>query len=335
MTPRPLFAGQMLAIVAAVSFGLSGPFIKPVLESGWTPAAAVTVRALIGGLVLAPFAAMSVRGKWRVLWDSRWRILGMAGIGVAGTQLLYFAAVQRIPVGTAILIEYLAPLLLVAIAWIATRRTPRAVVLGGSVIALAGLLMVISPDGSTRLDILGLIFAVGAMVGCAMYYLIAARPPRGLPSVALAASGLLIGAVLLGAAGLAGVLPFRFSTENVMLLGTSRPWWVPMLVVGVLATALAYAASVMATERLGSRLASFLGLLEVAAAAVVAWILLGESLTVFQIAGGVLILLGIGCVRSDRSEELAGQLDIGEPEVEGGTITSAPRRAKAADPAGL
>ena len=86
-------------MVAAASFGLSGAFIKPLLESGWSPGAAVTVRALTGGVLLAPMAVYSLRGNWSALWRGRWRVLGMALIGVAGCQLVYFAAIQRIPSG--------------------------------------------------------------------------------------------------------------------------------------------------------------------------------------------------------------------------------------------
>ena len=55
---------------------------------------------------------------------------------------------------------------------------------------------------------------------------------------------------------------------------------------------------------LGSRLASFVGLLEVAAAGLWAWMLLGENLSMLQFFGGGLILLGIGFVHSDRSGPL-------------------------------
>jgi len=60
---------------------------------------------------------------------------------------------------------------------------------------------------------------------------------------------------------------------------------------------------------LGSRLASFAGLLEVVAAALYAWLLLGEALTLLQLLGGALILVGIGLVRSDTS---ATELEAGE-----------------------
>jgi drug/metabolite transporter (DMT)-like permease len=234
----------------------------------------------------------------------------MALIGVAGTQLVYFAAVERIPVGTAILLEYMAPLLLVLVAWARTRRLPKAVVLIGSAVAIAGLLLVVGPveGGSAAsasgggLDPLGLAFAVIAMVGCAGYYVIAARPSEGLPPVALAASGLLVGGLALAAVCATGLVPFRATFADVALFGRPTAWWVPLLVIGVFATAVAYATSIAAAELLGSRLASFAGLLEVVAATLYAWLLLGEQLGPAQLAGGALILVGIGFVRSEKKD---------------------------------
>lgn len=294
--------GLVIAVIAAATFGLSGALAKPVLESGWSPAAAVTVRVLVGGLVLAPVAVMSLRGRWAALWRARWRVFAMALIGVAGTQLAYFAAIERIPVGTAVLIEYMAPLLLVAVAWVRTRRSPKAVVLIGSVVALGGLVLVVSPGGSARIDLFGYALALAAMVGCAIYYLVAAQPSDGLPAVALAGFGLLLGGLLLGLVGLSGLVPFETSTADVAMFGTELPWWLPLLLIGIVATAIAYSTSIAASEMLGSRLASFVGLLEVVAATFYAWLLLGEQLTVPQLLGGVLILTGIAFVRSEKTD---------------------------------
>jgi drug/metabolite transporter (DMT)-like permease len=265
-------SGLVIALIAAATFGMSGAFIKPLLEAGWSPAAAVTARALIGGIVLAPFAVAQLRGSWAALWRSRWRVLAMALIGVAGTQLVYFAALQRIPVGTAILIEYMAPLLLVGFVWATSRRIPKAVVLIGSVVALVGLVLVVSPSARGSFDILG-----------------------------LASSGLIIGGGVLAFLGLIGVLPFSATFGTTRLFGASVPWWLPLAIVGILATAVAYAASITASEILGSRLASFMGLLEVVAATFYAWILLGEKLSIAQLIGGVLILGGIAFVRSEKT----------------------------------
>jgi len=296
--------GMLIAVVAAASFGLSGALIKPLLEAGWSPAAAVTVRVFIGGFVLAPFAIIALKGRWIALWYARSRILLMAIVGVSATQLVYFAAVERIPVGIAILLEYMAPLLLVAFAWVTTRRMPKAVVLIGSVVALGGLVLVVSPEGSGALDPLGIIFGASAAVGAAVYYVIAARSSEGLPAVALASAGLLIGGVLLGLVGVVGLVPFDMPMVDVAVLGYVTPWWVPLLIVGTVSTGIAYSTSIMASEMLGSRLASFVGLLEVVSAALYAWLLIGENLSVPQFIGGALILVGIGFVRSERSEEI-------------------------------
>jgi drug/metabolite transporter (DMT)-like permease len=56
-------AGLVIAVIAAATFGTSGALVKPLLEAGWSPAAAVTVRALLGGLVLLPFALVALRGN--------------------------------------------------------------------------------------------------------------------------------------------------------------------------------------------------------------------------------------------------------------------------------
>jgi drug/metabolite transporter (DMT)-like permease len=324
--------GLVIAVIAAATFGMSGAFIKPILEAGWSPAAAVTARALIGGIVLAPVAAVALRGRWSALWRARWRVLTMGFIGVAATQLVYFAALERIPVSTAILLEYMAPLLLVGFVWATSRRIPKAVVLIGSVVAVAGLVLVVSPGGHGKLDPIGLAFAGLATIGCAIYYVVAARPSDGLPPVALAAAGLLIGGVMLGLVGLVGLVPFTATFGEVRFLGNSVEWWLPLLIVGVFATAIAYAASITASEMLGSRLASFAGLLEVVAAALYAWLLLGERLSIPQLVGGVLILIGIGFVRSEKTSTSVEAGSSVDPSVEADAFVGPPSPSPSPSP---
>lgn len=313
MTRSSTFAGLTMAVIAAMSFGMSGPFVKPLLEAGWSPGAAVTVRAFVGAILLAPVAAVMLRGRWSVLWRARRRVLAMALVGVIGTQLTYFAAIERIPVGTAILVEYMAPILLVVAVWARSRRVPRGVVIIGSVFALLGLALVVSPSTEGGIDFLGLLFALAAMIAAAGYFVIAAHDD-GVPPVAMAAAGLLIGGIGLALAGLIGILPLSVTFGTVQLFGGSVEWWIPVLVVSVIGTALAYAMGITASQMLGSRLASFAGLLEVVAATFYAWLLLGEQLTVAQLIGGALILIGIGFVRSEKKGEL--QLVSLESELE-------------------
>ena len=292
--------GIVIAVLASLAFGTSGAFVKPLFEAGWSPAAAVALRALAGSILLTPFAVVALRGRWSTLWRGRWRVLGMALIGVAGCQLVYFMAVQRIPVGTAILVEYTAPVLLVLFAWARTRKMPRVVVLLGSAVAIAGLVLVIGPGALASVDLLGVSFAFLAAIGAAGYYLIAARPSEGLPGVALAWAGLFLGSLTLFAVGGLRAVPFTMVFTEVPFLGGTAPWWVPLGIVVIFATAIGYAASIIATGLLGSRLMSFIALLEVVFATMFAWLLLGETLTLSQFLGGALILAGIVLVYSER-----------------------------------
>ena len=113
---------------------------------------------------------------------------------------------------------------------------------------------------------------------------------------------------MLLAAGTIGIVPFTATTVDVVMFGSDVAWWVPLAIVGVFSTAIAYYTSIAASEMLGSRLASFVGLLEVVAATFYAWLLLGEQLGIPQLIGGVLILAGIAFVRSEKKDELDAEL---------------------------
>lgn len=297
--------GFIAAIAAALTFGISGPVLKPMMAVGWSPAAVVLMRVGIGALVLAPFTLVALRGRWAVLWRARAQVLAIGIVGVTISQLAYIAAVQRLEVGTAILVEYLAPIALVGLAWLRTRRVPHGIVIAGSLLALAGLVLVVGPGAAQTPDALGLLLALTAMAACAGYYLLAARPIPGLPGVAVAGVGLMVGTVFLLVCGLTRAVPMTWSASDVLLFGHQVVWFGPLLVAGVIASALAYVCSIAAAAILGSRLASFMGLLEVVAATGYAWLLLGEQLTALQLVGGLLILAGIGCVRAAPEQRSA------------------------------
>jgi multidrug transporter EmrE-like cation transporter len=123
---------------------------------------------------------------------------------------------------------------------------------------------------------------------------------NGLPGVTLAWSGLLLGSASLAILGALRVLPFDVVFTDVPLMQGTAPWWVPLVIVAVIGTALGYAASIIATGMLGSRLMSFVALLEVVFATMFAWLTLGEQLTLVQLAGGALILAGIVLVQSEK-----------------------------------
>lgn len=167
----------------------------------------------------------------------------------------------------------------------------------GAVIAFAGLVLMLDILTRARIDPAGILWALGAMVGAAAYFLLSAREDTGLPPIVLAAAGLLLGAVGLTAAGLVGALPMAWTLADVEYRFGAVPWFFPVLAIGLLATALAYVLGIASTRMLGSRLASFVALAEVVAAMLFGWLLLGQLSEPIQLIGGGLVLVGVVVVK--------------------------------------
>lgn len=295
--------GLTLALASAASFGLSGGFAKSLLDTGWSPGAAVTLRITGAALVLIIPALRAMHGRWHLLRREALPLLGYGGLGVVGAQLCYFQALAYLPVGVALLLEYTAPLLIVGWVWLTTRRPPgRLTVLGGAV-AMIGLVLVLDPTSATRPSPAGVLWALAAAVGAAAYFILAARGGTAtdeheqLPPIATVGLAMALGAVLVGVISATGLLPFTTQTAAVRLSGQLVPWWVAVLGMIMIATVLSYLTGLAAARRLGSQLSSFVALTEVIFAVLAAWLLVGELPSGIQVLGGAAIVAGVLVVR--------------------------------------
>ena len=289
--------GLVLAIASAASFGLSGALARGLLDAGWSAGAVVLVRIAIGALVVAPVAARALRGRWGALRSNLGLVLIFGAVPVAGTQFAYFSAVQRMDVGPALLIEYTAPAAVVVWLWLRRGERPRPLTLAGAGLAALGLVLVLDLLSGADLDPVGVLWALIAMTGAASYFVLGADQRPDLPPLALAGAGLATGALGLAALGAVGVLPMHATTDSPVYAGSAVPWWLPLLGLGVVTAGIAYCTGIAAIRRLGSRLASFVALLEVVAGVGFAWLLLDQLPGALQLAGGVLIVAGVIVVK--------------------------------------
>lgn len=290
--------GLGLAVLSAASFGLSGALARGLMDAGWSAAAAVAVRVLLAAAVLLPVAVRQLRGRWALLRRNAGLITAFGLLAVAGCQLAYFNAVAHMEVGVALLIEYTAPVAVVLWLWLRQGQRPGKLTVLGAVLGAAGLVLVLDVLSGADVSVVGIVWALAAMVGAASYFVLSAQESHGLPAVVLAAGGLLVGGIALLVAGAVGVLPFAVSAAPVAFTGFAAPWWLPVLALGLVTAALAYVSGIAATRRLGSRLASFVALGEVLAALLFAWVLLGQSPSGVQLLGGALILGGVVVVKA-------------------------------------
>jgi drug/metabolite transporter (DMT)-like permease len=167
----------------------------------------------------------------------------------------------------------------------------------GIALAVLGLVLVVGLLSGAQVSLAGMLWALGAMVGCSVYFLLSAENGRGLPPLSLAAGGLVVATVLLGLLATVGLLPMTVADAPAVYDGVRIAWWVPLLLLGLVTAAIAYTSGIAAIRRLGSRVSSFVGLTEVLAALGWAWLLLAELPSTAQLLGALLILLGVVAVK--------------------------------------
>lgn len=294
---RGVRLGLPLAIGAAFAFGMSGAWARGLIDAGWTPGAAVTARVWVAALVLLVPTVLSLRGRWAVLGKNAGMVAAYGLLAVTATQLCYFQAVAVMDVGLALLIEYTAPIAVILWLWLRRGERPSRRSVIGAAIAFVGLVLMLDIITGAEVDVAGILWALAAMVGAATYFLLSAKADTGLPPIALAGGGLLLGAIALTVAGLAGILPIAWTTDDITYRFGTVPWFVPVLAIGLVATALAYVLGIASTRMLGSRLASFVALSEVVAALLFGWLLLGQLPDLLQALGGALVLVGVVVVK--------------------------------------
>lgn len=301
--------GLLFAIGSAFAFGMSGPFAKSLMAAGWSPTGAVTARLAGGAVVMAIFATL-VRPGWIAEARRHARTVVAYGlIPIAGAQLCYYNAVAHMSVGVALLLEYTAPILVVGWLWATTGRRPGALTLAGVALAVAGIMLVLNVfTGATHVNLAGVAWGAGAAICAACYFLLSdevTADGSGLHSITLAAGSLVVGAIAVALLGVSGIMPLTFATNDAVVAGMTVPWIVPVLMLGVVATAIAYTLGISGVARLRPSFASLVGLAEVLFTVLSAWVLLGEAVTAAQAVGGAVVLLGLALARQgDRSTEV-------------------------------
>ncbi|MFE0803447.1 DMT family transporter [Streptomyces sp. NPDC058812] len=285
-------AGLGLALASAVAFGGSGVAAKPLIEAGLDPLHVVWLRVAGAALVMLPLAV-----RHRALLRRRPGLLaGFGLLAVAGVQACYFAAISRIPVGVALLVEYLAPALVLGwVRFVQRRPVTRAAALG-VVLAVGGLACVVEVWSGLGFDALGLLLALGAACCQVGYFVLSdqgsdagdeAPDPLG-----VIAYGLLVGAAVLTVVARPWSMDWSILTHDVPMDGTPVAATLLLAWIVLIATVLAYVTGIVAVRRLSPQVAGVVACLEAVIATVLAWVLLGEHLSAPQIIGGVVVLVG-------------------------------------------
>jgi drug/metabolite transporter (DMT)-like permease len=297
--PSGQAAGLAIALLSAASFGLSGSLARSLLDLGWTPAAVVAVRITGAFVLLAVPCLVLLRrtGLPTLRQTGRMAVYGVVAVALA--QLCYFSAVQYLSVGVALLLEYLAPVLLIFWHWARSGRRPAWSVFGGAALALLGLVFVLDLRSGVTLDPVGVLWGLGAAVCLCAYFVLSESSGRSgaVPPLLLTTVGTGVGGAVILAAAAVGLLPLAARTGDTVLAGTQVGWWLPVLLLVGVTAVLAYLTGIVAVRRLGSSVASFVSLAEVLFAVLFAVVLLSQQPSGGQLVGGALVLAGIAVVQ--------------------------------------
>lgn len=296
--PRPLL-GYAFYVLAATLFALNGTISKSILLTGIEASRLSQLRVTGAFAILFVVVALTRPRALRIARSEIVPLLAYGVLGVAMTQYLYFVAIELLPVGIALLIEFTSPIMVALwFHFVLKHHTPRVVWLGLA-IALVGLAMVAQVWQGFTLNALGVLAAFGAGAALALYFLVGdsmvQRPqPRdpvsmtmwgfgaaalfwfivqpwwSFPWTALSGDGYPLGEDSSG-------VPIWMLTAYMVILGTVVPFWL----------------IVVSLHHIRAANASVIGMTEPLLASFIAWVALGEVLAPVQVTGAVVVLVGV------------------------------------------
>ena len=292
---RPV--GYVMAVGGAVLFSVNGSVSKVTLSSGLDSLDLVLLRCA-GAMVALLLLVLAVEPSRLRVRRQEWPLLLVYGvIGIAMVQWLYFVAIARLPVGIALLLEFTAPLLVALWATFVQRKD-----LGRSVwlalgLALAGLTLVAEVWQGLTLDLVGVLAAAAAAVSLATYFVAGEHAVGTRDTLSLAFWAFVVATVFWSVAHPWWTIPWQELTRTVSLQGNLEAWTAPLwgLVAWIvlLGTVAPFLLVIGALRHVPATRAGIVGTIEPVLAGLIAFWWLGEVLSLVQVIGAVVVIVGV------------------------------------------
>lgn len=289
MTPvrlgRP---GAVALVIGGLACQEVGASLAVLLFPATGPLGMVMLRLVFSAILLLVVARPSLRGRSAAAWRS----VVVFGVVLACMNAFFYLALERLPLGVTVTIEVLGPLTLSVVV---SRRLSAWLWAG---LALAGVVL-LAGGGWERLDLIGVLCALAAAACWAGYILSSARVGRQFSQLDGLAIAMAVGAVL---ALPLGIVDAGAALLNPVTLGLGAA-------IAILSSAIPYALELTALRRLPASGFAVLMSLAPATATLAGWILLGQRLTVVELAGIALVIVAsVGAVRaSGRAADAAAR----------------------------
>jgi len=285
---KPAASRPLVGVALVIGSCLSLPFgaavaaqLFPVLGPWGVTSLRVAIAAILLVVIVRPRP-----GKWT---RPQWFAAVLFGVSLAAMNGFFYAAIDRIPLGPAVAIEFLGPLVLAAVL---TRKVTDFVWVG---VALLGMI-VLGIDGligAEPLDPLGVLFILIAAGFWAMYIRMSARVGSLIPGSSGLAMGLVVAAVLLIPVGIPAASTVAMDPQLLLLAA----------ITAVLSSVIPYSFELAALRRLPQRVFGVLLSLEPAFATLAGWLILGQDATPLRmLAVALVIAASVGTTLGVRRE---------------------------------
>jgi len=287
-------AGYLMIVIATLLFGFNGALSRLLFDDGVSPVTLVELRMLIGGGCLMVVLLVGRRKELKVPRRSIGWIVAF-GLSLAFVTFTYFVAISRLPIAVALVIQFSASAWMVLGAVIRYRRRPSTYVLVALALTFGGILLLtgiwrLSLNG---LDSIGLLFATLAILTYIAYLLLGRRVGRDVPALTSTSFGALVAAAFWLAVQPPWSIPANTWTPYHLLL---------IFLVGTIGMSIPFSLVLGSLRRIDATRVGIVSMLELVAAGVIAYFWLGQHLDGWQIAGCLLVAVGVTILQYERLE---------------------------------
>lgn len=296
--------GEFMVVIAALLFGLNGSVSKLVLQAGLPPMRFTEIRSAGAFICLVTYALIRRPASLKI---NRHQIGFLALYGIAGyaaVQVFYFIAISRLPVGIGLLLEFTAPVLITLYVRFVRKEKVKSRMWASLVLAISGLALVAQVWNGLTLNGMGLLAGGIASISLAIYYLLGEHGVGIRDTTSLTAWAFGFATAFWLVVQPLWSFPIHLLSKQINLGGHFAHLHAPVSAfivwVILIGTVVPFMLVVSALRHTTPARTAMIGMLEPVFASIVAWWWIGESLTLIQIVGGVVVLIGIALAETAR-----------------------------------
>lgn len=270
--------------LAALLWGSLGLFGKTLNSNGVMPIAVVAIRILIAFVFLLIYWIFIKREKPKIKRSDIPLLLLYTLLSVIAYNFLYFSAISLIPIAVAAILLYLSPIFVVFLSsiFLGEKLTSQKII--ATAIVLFGTILVVNPQNFQNINLMGILFGIGSGLTFALYSLLGKKLTKNNDTVSIVTYSFGLGSI--------GLIAMAMFSKQISI-SYSFNSWILLLILGLIPTLLAFVSYNSGLKKIEASKASIISTLEPVVAAILGFFVLSERLSISQIAGVIVVIIGV------------------------------------------